>query len=100
MDKFRNKYRIPLARLQSWDYRWAGAYFITICTDNRVHYFGEIEPVKTGQSPFLPSSQQTPQMPLSHIGIIADILWHQIPNHSIIQNWAHLWLCQTISMEY
>jgi REP element-mobilizing transposase RayT len=42
MDKFRNKYRIPSTRLQHWDYRWAGAYFITICTHNRMHWFGEI----------------------------------------------------------
>jgi len=82
MDKFRNKYRIPSARLQSWDYRWPGAYFITICTGNRVHYFGEIEPVSTGQPPLQPPPQQSRQMELSHIGIIADVLWHQIPNHS------------------
>ncbi len=43
MEKFRNTYRIPSARLQSWDYRWAGAYFITICTKHRLHYFGEIK---------------------------------------------------------
>jgi REP element-mobilizing transposase RayT len=67
MDKFQNKYRIPSARLQSWDYRWAGAYFITICTKNRFHYFGEIHDGK---------------MQLSHIGIIADILWYQIPHHT------------------
>ena len=42
MDKFQNKYRIPSARAQWWDYANAGAYFITICTAHRVHYFGEI----------------------------------------------------------
>ena len=42
-NKFQNKYRIQSSRLQNWDYRWAGAYFITICTKNREHYFGEIE---------------------------------------------------------
>lgn len=42
-EKYQNKYRIPSARLQHWDYRWAGAYFITICTKDRLHYFGEIE---------------------------------------------------------
>ena len=41
--KYQNKYRIPSARLQRWDYSWAGAYFITICTNDRLHYFGEIE---------------------------------------------------------
>ena len=67
MEKFQNKYRISSTRLQQWDYRWAGAYFITICTQNREHYFGEISNGK---------------MQLSHVGIIADILWHQIPYHS------------------
>ena len=41
-DKYQNKYRIPSARLQNWDYGANGAYFITICTHNREHYFGEI----------------------------------------------------------
>ena len=42
-EKFQNKYRIPSARLQTWDYSWVGAYFITICIKDRLHYFGEIE---------------------------------------------------------
>ena len=67
MDKYKNKYRIESARLQHWDYRWAGAYFITICTQNRKHYFGEIIDGK---------------MQWSNVGIIADILWYQIPHHA------------------
>lgn len=67
MERFNNKYRIASTRLQNWDYRWTGAYFITICTQNREHYFGHIVDRK---------------MQLSHVGIIADILWHQIPRHS------------------
>jgi len=67
MDKYKNKYRIPSARLQNWDYRWAGAYFITICTQNREYYFGDIINGK---------------MQLSNIGVIADILWHEIKNHA------------------
>jgi putative transposase len=42
MEKFQNKYRIPSARLSHWDYGSAALYFITICTKNREHYFGEI----------------------------------------------------------
>src|SRR5690606_30905834 len=42
-DKFQNKYRIPSARAQWWDYGNAAAYFITICTHNREHYSGKIE---------------------------------------------------------
>lgn len=39
---FRNQYRIPSARLQGFDYGSDGAYFITICTQNRTPHFGEI----------------------------------------------------------
>lgn len=67
MDKFQNKYRVPSAHLQQWDYRWAATYFITICTQDRFHYFGTIE---------------NQQMQLSHVGVIADLLWHQIPHHA------------------
>ena len=39
---FNNKYRIPSARLQSWNYANEGFYFITICTKDRICYFGNI----------------------------------------------------------
>ena len=39
---FKNKYCIPSARLKQWDYSANGAYFITICTANKFHYFGTI----------------------------------------------------------
>lgn len=42
MDKYKNKYRIASARAQWWNYGWNAAYFITICTKNREHFFGEI----------------------------------------------------------
>ncbi len=42
LEKFQNKYRIPSARLQTWNYGWDAAYFVTICTKNRIHYFGDI----------------------------------------------------------
>ena len=41
-DKFKNKYRIPSARLAHWDYGWNAAYFVTICTKNRECYLGDI----------------------------------------------------------
>ncbi|MDY0140794.1 MAG: hypothetical protein RBR97_02745 [Bacteroidales bacterium] len=66
-DKFQNKYRISSARLQTWDYASNGAYFITICTKNRVHYFGKIENEK---------------MILSNVGVITDLLWYEIKNHA------------------
>jgi len=39
---FANKYRIPSARLQSWNYGSEAMYFITICTKYKECYFGEI----------------------------------------------------------
>ena len=41
-NKFQNKYRISSARASCHDYN-GGDYFITICTKNREHYFGETE---------------------------------------------------------
>ena len=41
MEKFQNKYCIPSARANWHDYK-GGVYFVTICTKNREHYFGEI----------------------------------------------------------
>ena len=43
MDTYKNKYRISSARLPDWDYGAAALYFITICTKDRIHYFGEID---------------------------------------------------------
>ncbi len=68
MKKFKSKYRIPSARLQTWDYSNNGAYFITICTKNKHHYFGEIIHGK---------------MQLSHIGVLAGVLWYEIKNHAL-----------------
>ena len=66
-ERFNNQYRVESTRLQNWDYRWDGYYFITICTKDKIEYFGEI---------------QNGKMVLSSLGIIADILWHEIKNHA------------------
>jgi REP element-mobilizing transposase RayT len=42
MQKYKNKYRIPSTRLPYWDYGQNAAYFVTICTKNREHFFGKI----------------------------------------------------------
>ena len=66
MEKFKNKYRIPSSRLQTWDYGNNGSYFITICTKNREHFFGEIV---------------DGEMQLNDIGKIAEQYWLEISNH-------------------
>ena len=42
MSLFQNQYRIESTRLREWDYSRAGLYFVTICTRDRAHFFGEI----------------------------------------------------------
>jgi putative transposase len=56
MEKFQNKYRIPSARLQNWDYGANGAYFITICTKNMTHFFGEVVTVPAVETRFIASN--------------------------------------------
>jgi putative transposase len=65
-EKFKNKYRIPSARLQNWDYGWNASYFLTICTQNRQCFFGDIT---------------NAEMELSEIGEIAHKYWNEIPAH-------------------
>ena len=42
MDKYQKKYRIHSTRLPNWNYGNASLYFVTICTQKMVHFFGEI----------------------------------------------------------
>jgi MSHA biogenesis protein MshO len=67
MDKYQNTYRIDSARLKHYDYANPGLYFVTICTANHEHFFGEIV---------------DGEMQLSPIGVIADVLWHEIKHHT------------------
>ncbi len=66
MDRFKGKYRIPSARLPDYDYGQEGAYFITVCTHNQAHYFGE---VRNGK------------MVLNGIGAMVQGFWYDIPHH-------------------
>lgn len=70
MEKFKNQFRIPSARLQNWDYSTDGAYFITICTQNREHFFGEIISVENDF-----------EMKSNQLGVLAEEIWFEIPTH-------------------
>jgi putative transposase len=72
-EKFQNHYRIPSARLQGYDYGQNGAYFITICTHHRVHYFGEIVPALSHVPLDIPT------MRWNQMGEWAHKIWHAIP---------------------
>jgi len=42
LGKYKNKYRIASSRASWWDYGQDAAYFITVCTQHRIHHFGKI----------------------------------------------------------
>jgi REP element-mobilizing transposase RayT len=64
MPKYQNQYRIASIRRPGWDYRRAGAYFITICTGDRIQHFGAC---------------RDGRMKLSTIGLIVQGCWYDIP---------------------
>ena len=60
-----NRNRKP-NRLQNYDYSETGYYLVTICTQNKVNYFGEVEKAR---------------IQLNDIGQIATDCWQGIPEH-------------------
>ena len=64
--KYKGKYRIDSTRLPAWNYASDGGYFITICTDGKKYFFGEVVQGEMQRSP---------------IGEIPQKLWYEIPNH-------------------
>lgn len=65
-EKFNNKYRISSSRLECWDYGADAIYFVTICTNVRTHFFGEII---------------DGHMQLNTAGLIAQQCWLDIPKY-------------------
>ena len=61
-----NDYNRKPNRLQDYDYSHAGYYLVTICTQDRVNYFGEIAKAR---------------MQLNDIGRIVTDCWQAIPEH-------------------
>ena len=100
--KFRGKYRVDSARMKNYDYSRNGAYFITIVTENRENYFGEIVERKDA------IHGVSKQMKLSEMGKIAEKFWHEIPQHFpfvkldafvVMPNHVHgiIWIDKTIT---
>jgi REP element-mobilizing transposase RayT len=71
-EKYQNKYRSSSFRLKGWDYGSHGLYFVTICTKDRIKYFGEIE--SRG-----PETQSIVSLRRTEIGEVAHENWKQIP---------------------
>ncbi|MGV3538165.1 MAG: transposase [Rufibacter sp.] len=61
-----NAFSKKTRRLQGYDYRWEGLYFITICTQGREAFFGEV---------------RNSEMVLSDEGQIAHDYWLEIETH-------------------
>ena len=55
-------------RLPEYDYSQDGAYFVTICTQNKEHLFGEIASGK---------------MILNDAGRMIDMWWQELPRHFV-----------------
>lgn len=84
-EKFRNRFRIPSARA-TWHNYNAGTYFVTICTQNREHCFGEIVTDGNGEPKMVLSGigryveECIQKMETLHNDVIVP-LWYVIPNH-------------------
>jgi REP-associated tyrosine transposase len=65
-DKYQETYRIASARFAGWDYSSNAAYFITICTQNKIHAFGEVIDGEVSLTP---------------LGQAAWDCWNAIPEH-------------------
>ncbi len=70
MTLYKGKYRVESTRLPDWDYASSGWYFVTICTKDRVCFFGEI----------VSGTMHRPES-----GEIAHRRWEEIP-----QRYAHV----------
>lgn len=69
-DLFQNRFLIPSARADWHEYD-GGVYFVTICTQNREHYFGEI-----GKN-----NNDEPKMELTPIGQFAEEQLRNVTQH-------------------
>lgn len=79
MKKYRKHIRIP-----GFDYRTNGAYFITICSENRLPLFGKVENGK---------------VVLSSVGKVVDNFWQKYLIFRLTVLWINTLLCQTIYTE-
>jgi putative transposase len=80
---FRNKYRSQSGRLKGYNYSLSGVYFITICTQNREHFFGRIDKTECSLSLY--------EMYLSEIGKIVADEWKktaEIRKNVILGEWV------------
>ena len=63
---YRDRYRIPSARMRGWNYTSDAVYFLTICTKGRGAWFGDVT---------------EENMDHTLLGLVAEKYWLGIPNH-------------------
>ncbi|HEY0651701.1 MAG TPA: transposase [Chryseosolibacter sp.] len=68
MERYQNKYRTESSRLQDRDRSAPAWYYVTICTDQRRYYFGDL-------------SEGDSCVRLTTLGRVADEFFIQIPDH-------------------
>ena len=77
---FRNKYRIPSARAVWHDYN-GGAYFVTICTQDMAHFFGDIVDGEMCLTEIGRCADEQLRNVSSHYPYAKIPLWVVMPNH-------------------
>lgn len=94
---FQQKFRIDSARLAGYDYGANGIYFVTICTQDRMHFFGDIQTdTQTQGATLIPTL----------IGLHTLTCWQSITERfpfveldafQLMPNHLHgiLWICKT-----
>lgn len=84
-DRFKNKFRISSTRLTGWDYGSSGLYYITICTKDRMHYFGDVVSNQNSGThnpeTHNPETHNYASLQKTPIAEIAHNYWLDIPNH-------------------
>ncbi len=94
MDRYLDKFRTASSRLKGYDYGSSGIYFVTICTKNHLHYFGEIKSNFVETHNYAPQILNWDHVDETHnnaslrvhflysvIGEKAIEFWKQIPQH-------------------
>ncbi len=78
---FRNRFRVPSARLPGWDYSWPGAYAVTICVKGRVGCLGEVVEADVALSPLgVIVAEEWLAIPGTHRQVVLDE-WIVMPDH-------------------
>jgi putative transposase len=81
MTKFRNTYRVQSTRLANWDYTSAGYYFVTLCTRNRLCFFGDVVDGAMALSPIGATVAGEWQKTSQIRAYVALDEWVVMPNH-------------------